>query len=548
MGEVAALLQEGRSLKHAGVPIRNYIGWRNRAARLQPAMAQAGLDPFRLSVHELEHDLSLLEELLALNDPGEAQSEAAADPAERAPFRIFVSHKMADDEALAGRLMRRLQSLSRQRVKVLRAQEIPGAADWQRWVEENVRSADMLLFLHTADSRDDRWLLYEAGLYRGSRDDRIHLVCLKNPNLSQPPPQLSRLQSYDATREGISRFCQDLLYEGTFTDGEKLNERLFSEQKADFEEAVDELVQAFSELEISTSYFRMRLEMGPIPSGHGGQLLQERLATTPVACNDATRALLGLPEGELQWAEVGAQFGERAPPWMGQMTDVIDKIETRRFFSQVLAPFETANGRKCYPVVSRIERLRERPRAVTIIFVEAEAENDAQAGRLALDRTPAPFATVIAMLDFARRFRWHVLSRYISELTGLGANTLDMSSKAEEIRLAVEQIEAEAAAEGFLDQAHVLVNFPGRLKAQVAALFETYTTQRQTLADALHGADREAIVACLRSIESTNKRFLRMALSRYAALVEELPPDDLGELPDRDPPALFASSLSSDRV
>ena len=56
----------------------------------------------------------------------------------------------------------------------------------------------------------------------------------------------------------------------------------------------------------------------------------------------------------------------------------LENIESKKFFSQVLTPFDTLNSRRCFPVVARVERLKDQPRSLTLIFVEGDAR---EAGR-----------------------------------------------------------------------------------------------------------------------------------------------------------------------
>ena len=441
-------------------------------------------------------------------------------------FKIFISHKTERDGDLAKHLRDKLLSLSNKQFEVFISEGIPGATDWQNWVEESVRSCNMLLFLHTTEHEDNRWLLYEAGLYRGSRDKDVHLVCLKNPHLDNPPPQLVRLQAYEAIDEEIKEFLMDLLYRGIFTDGWKVNPELRDRDDQEFSDSVNSIVNFFLERQISVDYFRNRLNIGPISQ----DLSKEKelmLDEVPVSVNEVTKQLLSLSEGRLLWKDICQQCIGNCETWLHELQDALDRIRKKRPIDQVLTPFITPNGRTCYPVISRVERLQNFPTSVTVIFVERGQVDSESNHATSLVRAPQSFLTIVRLLNMARRFRWNILSPYINKLSGFQAKELDMSEVCAELWTLLTRLETEAAEEGFTDPTHVADAFPAAYRPTIQAYFEEYGVAREKLRIAIEELNRENILEALRMMLPINKRFLLGGVTMYHNLIADLEPFEI---------------------
>lgn len=438
-------------------------------------------------------------------------------------FSIFISHKSERDAELATLLKDKLRGLSDKKIKVFLSQEIPGGELWQDWVERNVVKCDMLLLLHTSEHEDNRWLLYEAGVYRGSRHANRYLVCLKNPHLEAPPPQLTNLEAIEATEQGIKGFLMDLLYRSTYTPGWQINPALLDEDGGDFEDAVKQIDEVFFKVQISVDYFRNRLEIGPI-----GEISDDdsvSMDKVPVTANDVTRQLLGLADGELDWGDVCKQRNAKGDLWPMEVNEAVDLIQRRLFFSQVLTPINSTNGRICYPVISRVERIKQMPKNVTVIFVEREpAEPD---GNFAENLTCAPqiYLTIVSLLNLARRFRWNILNRYIDLLDGFRGAEVNIEEVSAEIWTAIERLESDAGH--YVMPGHVLPIFPETYRETIETLFSDYGAAREFLKQSVEKQDRLEIVAALRSLEPLNKRFLLGGVKLYYSLIQKLPPVDI---------------------
>ncbi len=516
---------------------RDWSEWRKRLQELlgsEPEFAKLGL---KFELDTLSDDIERLKEFSA-QLVSESQKEKAVTsesknyeelddgpkPEDSAhEFSIFISHKSERDAELATLLKDKLRNLSDKKITVFLSQEIPGGEPWQDWVERNVIKCDMLLLLHTSEHEDNRWLLYEAGVYRGSRNANRHLVCLKNPHLEAPPPQLTNLEAIEATEQGIRDFLMDLLYRSTYTPGWQINPVLLDEDGGDFEDAVKQIDELFFKVQISVDYFRNRLEIGPISEISGDD--SDSMDKVLVTANDVTRQLLGLADGELEWGDVCKQRNAKGDLWPMEVNEAVDLIQQRLFFSQVLTPINSTNGRICYPVISRVERIKQMPKNVTVIFVERELTEPEGNFAEELTRAPDIYLTIVSLLNLARRFRWNILNQYIGLLDGFRGAEVNMEEVSAEIWVAIERLESDAG--DYVMPGHVLPIFPETYRETIEALFTDYGAARESLKQAIEKQDRPEIVAALRFLEPLNKRFLLGGIKLYYSLIQKLPPVDI---------------------
>src|SRR5690242_7861640 len=97
-----------------------------------------------------------------------------------APLSIFVSHgtKYAD---IAKSLKLSLEKVpSNRKLNVKLSEEMPAGREWRKWIDDNVRTADIFVLLYPHSSMDMGWCNYELGRFY-QRDDNV--VCIRNTNI-----------------------------------------------------------------------------------------------------------------------------------------------------------------------------------------------------------------------------------------------------------------------------------------------------------------------------------------------------------------------------
>ena len=140
-----------------------------------------------------------------------------------AQLSIFVSHgtKYADIAISLKRSLLRVQSSRRLSVKL--SEDMPAGREWRKWIDDNVRTADVFVLLYPHPSMDMSWCNYELGRFY-QRDDNV--VCIRNVDIPTPPRVFEPYQSIEADQAGLMKFMKDLFVTGALTAGEVLNENV----------------------------------------------------------------------------------------------------------------------------------------------------------------------------------------------------------------------------------------------------------------------------------------------------------------------------------
>src|SRR5580765_3751401 len=128
-----------------------------------------------------------------------------------APLNIFVSHssKYVDIAKSFKRSLLRVQS--RRQLSVKLSEDMHSGQDWRKWIDDNVRTADVFVLLYPHPSMDMSWCNYELGRFY-QRDDNV--VCIRNVDIPTPPRVFEPYQSIVADPAGVMKFMKDLFVSG----------------------------------------------------------------------------------------------------------------------------------------------------------------------------------------------------------------------------------------------------------------------------------------------------------------------------------------------
>ena len=172
--------------------------------------------------------------------------------------KIFVSHTAKYGE-LAKSLKLSLHALEEKPLLDIRiSEEMTGATDWREWIDANVRTADVFLFLYPHASMDMAWCHYELGIFF---DPKGHIVCIKNTDIPEPPPAFQPYVAYDADEAGFATFIEELFVSGTFTDGRPLNSDVTKVASTFYQRAISvetELAKQFAEARVRERFDEWR--------------------------------------------------------------------------------------------------------------------------------------------------------------------------------------------------------------------------------------------------------------------------------------------------
>jgi hypothetical protein len=84
-------------------------------------------------------------------------------------LKIFISHKMPTDTTLANDIGSKLAEFAGQKVKVSHAGKFRIGEKWRPKLEEELNTANWLIYLHTDPDEDWQFCLYECGYFSGKK-------------------------------------------------------------------------------------------------------------------------------------------------------------------------------------------------------------------------------------------------------------------------------------------------------------------------------------------------------------------------------------------
>jgi TIR domain len=330
-----------------------------------------------------------------------------------APLSIFVSHghKYCD---IANSLKRSLLSVgSSKPLSVKLSEDMPAGREWRKWIEDNVRTADVFVLLYPHISMDMGWCNYELGRFY-QRDDNV--VCIRNTNIPKPPPVFEPYQSIEGDLDGLTKFMKDLFVTGALTKGDVLNAdvgKISSDDGARVTDIARELAEKFAAARVDEQLYERRLVM-KVKYASPGKLDPEN---SIIEGNDDGMNLLGFSYVPgMRWSNVRNALVTSAE-WPLELEQAIAAMA----FGQLpppLSPFRSPSG-IFIPVIVRAESVDRELRRVVVIFVPADSE---RLGALFESSSlptgmPANLKSLIHLLRLIFRARWDILEPRRAEAT-----------------------------------------------------------------------------------------------------------------------------------
>jgi hypothetical protein len=254
-------------------------------------------------------------------------------------IKLFVSHSTKYGD-IAKSLKLSLQALeSETSLDIKISEEMAGATDWRRWIDETVRNSDIFLLLYPHGSMDMGWCNYELGRFY---DEKRYVVCIKNTDIANPPPAFQPYQSYDADEPGFTKFIRELFVSRTFTNGTALNAdigKTATDYYARAQNVARELAQQFAEARVREHLYERRL----VISVRYNEAKQFDMEKSKVRGNAGGLNLLGLDElAIVKWSTVRQSLSGTAD-WPAELERVMPSI-TSGALPPALPPFRAQMG------------------------------------------------------------------------------------------------------------------------------------------------------------------------------------------------------------
>lgn len=318
---------------------------------------------------------------------------------------IFVSHstKYADMATSLKRSLLQVQSSRQLSVKL--SEDMPAGQEWRKWIDDNVRTADVFVLLYPHTSMDMGWCNYELGRFY-QRDDNV--VCIRNTNILKPPPVFEPYQSIEGDLEGLTKFMRDLFVTGALTKNEVLNADVAKVSSGAGELAsriAQELADKFAAARVDEQLYERRLVIC-VKYAASGKLDPDN---SIIEGNADGMSLLGfhyIPG--MRWADVRNVLVTSAE-WPLELEQAMTAVASGQL-PPPLSPFRSPSG-TFIPVIVRAEIVDRVLRQVFLIFVPADPERLGplfEGSSLPMGM-PANFRSLIQLLRLMFRARWEIL-------------------------------------------------------------------------------------------------------------------------------------------
>jgi hypothetical protein len=430
-------------------------------------------------------------------------------------LKIFVSHSTKYRE-LAKSLKLSLQALEAEsRLDIKISEEIAGATDWRKWIEENVRTADVFLLLYPHAGMDMDWCNYELGrFYDGSRQ----IVCIKNTDIPKPPPAFEPYQAYDANKEGFAKFIKELFVSGTFTNGRPLNADVGKVASEFYKRAIDvktELAEQFANARVVKHFYEMRLVISICYDREGRFNAEHSI----VKGNPEGLSLLGLDDlAKVRWSDLRRSLGQTAE-WAAELERSISSLAIGSL-PPALPPFR-ASGGIYIPVITRAESVDGIVRQLAVIFVAADVERlRPLLNWLFPDSMPVGLQSLLQVVNMIFRARWQILEPRFQEARYRAPSTERCSEIARSVITDYEQMQCESEKRGMRGIESFYSIFHRELRAEVRAAGDEWVQLTRLMRTA--PADKpEELSRQLKGLLKNNSRWLAVLGKQFLLAVAE---------------------------
>jgi hypothetical protein len=441
-----------------------------------------------------------------------------------AKHRIFISHSSKYGD-IARRLTQALRTLDRrQRLELIISEDMTGAVDWRKWIDENTRASDVFVLLYPHTSMDLNWCNYELGRFYGSGQ---HIVCIKNTDIRQPPPAFQPYQAYDADQDGLMKFLKDLFVTGALTKDEPVRPeigQLDSDAYAQADGVTASLARAFAEARVREQLYERRLVI--TVRQDVGKLDAER---TLVQGNAEGLSLLGLDEvGPVRWSTLRQALGPGVE-WPQEVEAALDRL-ANGVLPPSLSPAR-ANYGMYIPVITRSESVDGVLRQLVLIFVSVQESWLRPVLHWPLPpNMPQELQSLIVLMRSLFQARWEIVEPRYQEVRFRAPAPERCAAIVQELLAHFERLQKNMGQTEFAGVDAFYRLFERSCHADI----DTLTTEWVELMQALHtaagaDADTAALAPLLTKLRANNGRWLALAARQFSKSMEDVVDVSLGD-------------------
>lgn len=430
---------------------------------------------------------------------------------------IFVSHSSRYSD-IAQSLRTSLQNLeSKTPLDIKIMEEMWGANDWRLWIEENVRTSNIFLLLYPHANMNMDWCSYELGRFYDADGSR-KIVCIKNTDIPEPPPQFQPYQAYSADEEGIRKFIDQLFVSGALTDGKGLNPDVGKPTDKLYERAqvvAQELAQKFTQARVREELYEKRIVL----SVRYGETQGFDAEASTIEGNADGLSLLGLnPGATIRWSKLRESIGCSAA-WPSELEGALSSISVK--LPPALSPFY-ALGEVYIPVITKVQSIDKVLQQVALIFVTV---NEAHLRPLFEWFLPPEMPDAVKLLiRFVRllfRARWVTLEPRYQEVKYHALQPEQCAKIVDSVAAQFAQITSEAKKRGIAGFDQFLAAFSSDLQADAEACINEFVRLQNALT-ASSPKDAEDLASRLRDLLDNNAKWLELAAKQLSVTVAGL--------------------------
>jgi hypothetical protein len=427
--------------------------------------------------------------------------------------KIFVSHSTTYKD-IAKSLKLSLQALESETLLDIKiSEEMAGATDWRRWIDDNVRSSDIFLLLFPHASTDMGWCNYELGRFY---DEKRHVVCIKNTDIPEPPPAFQPYQAYDGDERGFMKFIRELFVSGTFTGGTPLNSdigKVATDYYARAKKVAAELAQQFAEARVREHLYERRL----VVSVRYNDARQFDMEKSSVQGNAEGLNVIGFDSlAVVKWSAVRQSLGKTVD-WPAELERAIPTITTGAI-PPALPPFRTSAG-IFIPVIAKAESVDDLLRQLILIFVATNADQLRPLLDWSLPQNmPEAFRFLLQVVRMIFRARWEILEPRYQEAKYRAPSTERCAEIARSVIADYDQMQTDAEREGLVGLDRFYAAFHPDLRPEVTACGEEWTQLMNGLRS-MSAGDPGELSGRLMDLLRNNARWLVIAGKEFSLTV-----------------------------
>lgn len=430
--------------------------------------------------------------------------------------KIFVSHnsKYADIAKALKLSLEALEAENSLDIKI--SEEMSGATDWRKWIEDNVRGSDIFLFLYPSADMDMTWCNYELGRFYG---ENRKVVCIKNTDIKTPPPTFEPYQAYNGDEDGIRKFVDELFVSGNLTNGKLLNPRIGKFTDKLFERAQDvarEMAQKFAQARVRELRYERRL----VFSVRYDDAKRFDPEASTVEGNIEGLNVLGLGQATpIKWSTIRKSMHD-AIDWPSELEEALPSI-TVGSLPPALPPFFSAS--EIYlPVVSRAQSVDGLLEEVVLIFVTMNRDLVRPLVDWSLpSNMPDTFVSLVRLVRLMFRARWEILEPRYQEAR---YRAPPPERCAEIVRLVIadyDRMRHYAESQGVVGLDKFYGVFQADLRADIEACGDEWTDLMTKLGTA-PPQNSSDLAARLKALLANNAKWLQHGAKQFAVLTGQL--------------------------